>query len=133
MHLLMAGVMAATMFGGHSTLRILVGAAVLLALAIGLAPAARRSAVARTHVLDCFAMALAMLASLANGPVDAASPTHSHAAPIAAPGLAALALVAAGWAAARLALLLAARTGRRTSLVGAALTAAGLALMAAMG
>jgi hypothetical protein len=132
-HLVMAGVMGASMVGAHSPARVLVAAAALLMLAMALARAARRSALMRTHVLDCFAMALAMLAMLADGPVDAATPVHGHGALIAAPGLTALALVAAGWAAARLALLFAARTGRRASLVGATLTAAGLALMSAMG
>ena len=128
----MALVMVATMLGAHSSLRILAGTAALLALAIGVAPLARRSPVVRGHVLDCFAMALALLTMLATSPVDDAGHGHASAVGIPIQTLPTLALVAAGWAAARLALLLAARTGRRMSLVGATLTAAGLALMAAM-
>ena len=125
--------MATSMLGAHSPARILFAAGALLVLSMALARAARSSAVVRGHVLDCFAMSLALVAILANDPMDATAPTHGHAAPVVVPALTALALVAAGWAAVRLPLLLAARPGRRTSLVGAALTAASLALMLAMG
>lgn len=123
--------MAATMLGPHSGVRTLVGAAGLLVLAMILSPFARHGVAVRSHVVDCFAMGLALVASM-SGHLDAPTPAHAHAtaAPLAA--AAALALVAAGWGAARLALLLTTRTGRPASLVGAGLTATGLALMAAM-
>ena len=92
--------MAATMLGAHSSLRILAGAAALVVLAIALAPLARRSPVVRGHVVDCFAMGLALIVSL-SGPMDAAGSPSPHAHALAIPSLAALALVAAGWAAAR--------------------------------
>ena len=132
LHLAMAGIMAISMLGPHSPGRILVAAAALLVVAMALAPAARSSAVVRAHVLDCFAMAIAMLCALSTRPLDEPTLSHPHGAGIPIPSLATLALVAAGWAAARVTLLLLARTGRRTSLAGAALTAVGFALMAAM-
>jgi hypothetical protein len=132
LHLAMAGLMAGAMVGGHSNLRVLAGAAALLALAIGLSPLARRDGVVRGHVLDCFAMGVGLVASIAGSPMDGAAATHAHAGAAPLSLVAPLALVAAGWAAARVALVLAARTGRRASLAGAAVTAAGFALMLAM-
>ncbi len=132
-HGAMTAIMVTTMVGAHSVPATLAGAATLVAAAMLLAPVARDDAAARAHVLDSFAMALALIAVMQTGIVDAAGSVHGHADGIHVPSSdAALALVAVGWAAARVALLIVARTGRRASVVGAAVMAAGFALMAGM-
>jgi hypothetical protein len=128
-HVVMVAVMAYTTLGHHSPLKCLVGAAALVGASVAMAPLARRSAAIRGHLLDFWAMALCMLALL---PHSALVPgEHAHSA-LSIGYVPAFFVVSAAWFGARVVMALAGRDARgRASILSAALTAGGLALMLA--
>jgi hypothetical protein len=73
-HVFMVGIMAAAMFGPEPILGSLAGAALLIVASICCAPVARRSPVFRAHVVDFWAMALALLILLPHGVGAGAAP-----------------------------------------------------------
>ncbi|HEY5319616.1 MAG TPA: hypothetical protein VIJ76_01950 [Galbitalea sp.] len=125
-HVVMVAVMAYTMLGERSPLKCLVGAAVLIAASVAMAPLARWSAAYRGHVLDFWAMALSMLALLPHSALAAGE--HAHSA-LSLGGVTAFLGVSAVWFGARVVVAVAGRDGRApASLLSVALTAVGLAL-----
>jgi hypothetical protein len=84
------------------------------------------------HVVDCFAMGVGLVVALAT-PMVSAGAEHTHRAGLAMDGRVALLAVLTVWALSRVIVVVSARLSTRTSLAGAAATAAGFALMIAVG
>jgi len=121
-HALMLGVMAAAM-ASHSVLASLAGAALLVVVSVPCSAVSRALPDFRAHVLDLWAMALALLAFVPWGRVG-------HHAVTLQSGWAFAAIVAA-WAASRVWLgRRGAAHARRAAAASGALTGAGLAAMA---
>jgi hypothetical protein len=128
----MVAVMAYTMLGQHSPLKCLVGAAALVGASVAMAPLARRSAAFRGHLLDFWAMALAMLVLLPQHPSASSETGHSHGAAVASGGFLAALIVCVGWAIGRAALFWHDREARGpASVISPAMSAVGLALTVA--
>lgn len=83
-HVFMVGIMAAAMFGPEPILGSLAGAALLIVASICCAPISRRSPVFRAHVIDFWAMALALLILLPHGAGVAAGAAGTAAGRVAA-------------------------------------------------
>ena len=124
-HALMVAVMAVTMLEGSSVIAVL-GSLVLLAASIVCAAFCRTRPFLREHVVDLWAMALVILVFLPT----AASSGSSHAHVVAMPSTVLFATIVGSWVIARVWLVRGER-GWRTSLLSAAVTAAGLGVMLA--
>lgn len=123
----MLAVMAAAMLA-HSALVSLVGAVALLIVSALCAALSRARPFLRAHILDLWAMALALLALL---PRARGGDGH-HAVVVQTEGPVVIAAVIIGWMCLR-AVLARRRVPRRPELVSSAVTAAGLTSMALMG
>ena len=125
LHALMLGVMVAAM-ASHSALASIAGAALLVAVSVPCAALSRTREPFRAHVLDLWAMALALLLFLPQGVV----PGQHHA--VTVHSGTAFAAVGAAWLCARVWLAVRAADDRRVAMVSAGLTGAGLVAMAVL-
>lgn len=124
-HALMLAIMAVTMLEGSSAIALL-GSLVLLAASIACAAFCRTRPFLREHVVDLWAMALVILILLPTG----ASSGSAHAHVVAMPSTVLFGAIVGSWVIARV-WLARSEKGRRTSLLSAAVTAVGLAVMLA--
>ena len=125
LHALMLGVMVVAM-ASHSPLASIAGAALLVVVSVPCAALSRTRTPFRAHVLDLWAMALALLLFLPQGVM-----TGQHHAVTVHSGWA-FAAVGAAWLAARVWLALREATARRVAFASGGMTAAGLVAMAAV-
>jgi hypothetical protein len=120
----MVGAMAFTMLGSHSAGRMLVASAALILTSVACARRARTETRFREHIVDLWAMALVLIALIArHGGYTSAG--HEHA--LLPQGMPGVAVVTAGWLAAR---TLLARSRWARSIPSAAAFLTGLAAMA---
>ena len=125
MHALMLAVMVGAMLS-HSALASIGGAALLVVVSVPCSALSRTRAFFRAHVLDLWAMALALLAMVSWQPGG-----HHHG--LAVPSGAALAGIVVAWAAGRVWLGMRGPAGaRRAAAASGAVTGAGLAVMAVL-
>ena len=118
----MLGVMVAAM-ASHSALASIAGAALLVAVSVPCAALSRTREPFRAHVLDLWAMALALLLFLPQGVVQG----QHHAVTVHSGW--AFAAVSAAWLAGRVWLAVRQSSARRVALASGGMTAAGLVAM----
>jgi hypothetical protein len=126
----MAAVMLYAVLGGHSPTKCLLGAVVLIIGSIAFAPFARRSVAMQLHLVDYWAMAVAMLVLLPHRELIDSPNSHDHGGGLPAGGLPLFLAICGAWLLARAVFAIARRDARgRSSVFAAALTVAGFAVM----
>jgi hypothetical protein len=123
-HAIMVGAMAFTMLGAHSVWRMLAASAALILTSVAFARRARTEPRFRDHIVDLWAMALVLIALTAR---HGGYPNAGHDHALLPQGLPGVAVVTAGWLAAR---TLLARNSWARSIRSAAVFLTGLASMA---